>query len=175
MTTKEPCAVKIIKNDQSYYNQSKTEVKMLQHLNMRFRAEEDGVHVVQLLSRFDYANHLCLVFEILRENLFEVIEQNGYRGLSLQRTVRPIITQVLTTLAACAKLGIVHCDLKPENILLQKMNPHSDDIQIKLIDFGSACEENNTVYSYIQSRFYRAPEVLLGVDYTCMIDIWSLV
>ena len=40
---------------------------------------------------------------------------------------------------------------QPENILLK--SPHSGDI--KLIDFGSACFENRTVYSYIQSRFYR--------------------
>ena len=169
MTTKESCAIKIIKNDPSYYNQSKTEVMMLQRLSSQFKGEEDGVHVVKLHSKFDHANHLCLVFEQLRENLFEVLESNGYKGLSLN-TVRPIIIQVLTTLKACAKAGIVHCDLKPENILMVKPPHH-----IKLIDFGSACEEHNTVYSYIQSRYYRAPEVLLGVEYTCMIDMWSLV
>jgi dual specificity protein kinase YAK1 len=41
--------------------------------------------------------------------------------------------------------------LQPENILLK--SAQSGDI--KLIDFGSACFENRTVYSYIQSRFYR--------------------
>jgi len=45
---------------------------------------------------------------------------------------------------------------------------------VKLIDFGSACNEGQTIYSYIQSRFYRAPEVLLGVPYTSGIDMWSL-
>jgi serine/threonine protein kinase len=34
---------------------------------------------------------------------------------------------------------------------------------IKIIDFGSACDERQTVYTYIQSRFYRSPEVLLGL------------
>ena len=34
---------------------------------------------------------------------------------------------------------------------------------IKVIDFGSACDERQTVYTYIQSRFYRSPEVLLGL------------
>jgi serine/threonine protein kinase len=46
--------------------------------------------------------------------------------------------------------------------------------QIKLVDFGSACFENETVYSYIQSRFYRSPEVLLGLPYNSAIDMWSL-
>ena len=43
-----------------------------------------------------------------------------------------------------------------------------------MIDFGSACLEDRTVYTYIQSRFYRSPEVLVGVKYTATIDMWSL-
>eukprot|EP00605_Chrysophyceae_sp_TOSAG23-4_P002888 GSChrysophyteH1.ASY1.ANO1.3183.1 assembled CDS len=50
--------------------------------------------------------------------------------------------------------------------------PQSSDL--KIIDFGSACFEGKTVYSYIQSRFYRSPEVLLGVPYSGAIDMWSL-
>lgn len=45
---------------------------------------------------------------------------------------------------------------------------------IKLVDFGSACHERQTVYTYIQSRFYRSPEVLLGLPYNSAIDMWSL-
>jgi dual specificity protein kinase YAK1 len=45
---------------------------------------------------------------------------------------------------------------------------------IKIIDFGSACDERQTVYTYIQSRFYRSPEVLLGLPYSAAIDMWSL-
>jgi serine/threonine protein kinase len=45
---------------------------------------------------------------------------------------------------------------------------------VKVIDFGSACYEGKSMYSYIQSRFYRSPEVLLGVPYNGSIDMWSL-
>ena len=66
---------------------------------------------------------------------------------------------------------LVHCDLKPENILLKKI----DSIQIKVIDFGSACFEGFQVFQYIQSRFYRSPEVILGYsNYDSGIDMWSL-
>lgn len=44
----------------------------------------------------------------------------------------------------------------------------------QVIDFGSSCYENHRVYTYIQSRFYRAPEVILGLRYGLPIDMWSL-
>ena len=65
--------------------------------------------------------------------------------------------------------NIVHCDLKPENILLRKINKSG----IKIIDFGSGCFEDQKIYTYIQSRFYRAPEIVLGIPYTWAIDMWS--
>ena len=44
---------------------------------------------------------------------------------------------------------------------------------IKIIDFGSSCFEGHTSFTYIQSRFYRSPEVLLGYPYDSEIDIFS--
>lgn len=68
---------------------------------------------------------------------------------------------------------MIHCDLKPENILLRKKEDNKG-YHIKIIDFGSACWKNNIVYSYVQSRFYRAPEISLGIwNYDCSIDMWS--
>lgn len=45
---------------------------------------------------------------------------------------------------------------------------------IRVIDFGSSCLSSRRTYTYIQSRFYRSPEVLLGLKYSQKIDIWSL-
>ncbi len=66
--------------------------------------------------------------------------------------------------------SIIHCDLKPENILLKQPNRSG----IKLIDFGSSCFSDEKIYTYIQSRFYRAPEIMLAIPYTTAIDMWSL-
>lgn len=64
---------------------------------------------------------------------------------------------------------MVHCDLKPENILLKQPNKSG----IKVIDYGSSCFIGQRIYTYIQSRFYRAPEIIMGIPYTTAIDMWS--
>lgn len=80
-----------------------------------------------------------------------------------------IADAVLLALNHLRNHNIIHCDLKPENILLCE----TDFKRIKLIDFGSACKRGNQIYTYIQSRFYRAPEVLMGDSYDVSIDMWS--
>jgi len=64
---------------------------------------------------------------------------------------------------------IIHCDLKPENILLKDEACRT----LKLVDYGSGCFRGEQVYTYVQSRFYRAPEVILRIPYTEKVDIWS--
>lgn len=102
-------------------------------------------------------------------NLYEFIKLNAFRGFSL-KLIRRFTKQMLSSLNLLKQHKVIHCDLKPENILL--LHPlHSE---IKVIDFGSSCFENEKVYTYIQSRFYRSPEVILGMTYGMPIDMWSL-
>jgi dual specificity tyrosine-phosphorylation-regulated kinase 2/3/4 len=77
---------------------------------------------------------------------------------------------MLSALCLLKSKRVIHCDLKPENILLA----HPMHSEIKVIDFGSSCFEHEKVYTYIQSRFYRSPEVILGMSYGIPIDMWSL-
>lgn len=84
--------------------------------------------------------------------------------------VRRFTKQLLSSLLLLKQHKVIHCDLKPENILLA----HPLHTEIKVIDFGSSCFENEKVYTYIQSRFYRSPEVILGMSYGMAIDMWSL-
>ena len=46
--------------------------------------------------------------------------------------------------------------------------------EVRLIDFGSSCTVGESMYTYIQSRYYRAPEVVLELPYDTKIDVWSL-
>jgi dual specificity protein kinase YAK1 len=137
--------------------------------------KNDDHHLLRLKDTFIHRQHLCLVFELLSVNLYELIKQNQFRGLSTT-LVRVFAQQLLTGLALLSKAKLIHCDLKPENILLKKyvlcmlccavlIAQSLESPIIKIIDFGSACDERQTVYTYIQSRFYRSPEVLLGLPY----------
>ncbi|CAN1246425.1 Dual specificity protein kinase YAK1 homolog [Linum grandiflorum] len=161
-------AVKIIKNQPAYYQQALVEVSILTMLNKKYDPE-DKHHIVRIYDYFVHHRHLCICFELLDTNLYELIKINQFRGLSLS-IVQLFSKQILRGLALLKDAGIIHCDLKPENILLcTSLKP----AEVKIIDFGSACMEDRTVYSYIQSRYYRSPEVLLGYQYTAGIDMWS--
>ncbi|OAD73395.1 hypothetical protein PHYBLDRAFT_98520, partial [Phycomyces blakesleeanus NRRL 1555(-)] len=166
--TQEIFAVKVVKNKPAYFRQSMMEVAILEALNKK-HDPDDKHHILRLKDTFIHRKHLCLVFELLSVNLYELIKQNQFRGLSTN-LVRVFTAQILDTLTVLNEARIIHCDLKPENILLKNLESPA----LKVIDFGSACNEMQTMYTYIQSRFYRSPEVLVGLPYTGAIDMWSL-
>ncbi|OMJ96328.1 hypothetical protein SteCoe_64 [Stentor coeruleus] len=163
---KKPLALKIIKNRQRYTEQAHIEIELLKLLNEM--DPECKLNIVRLEENFTFRGHVMIAFELLGLNLYELLKRNSFRGLSIA-LIKRISYQILQSLSLLAKNYIIHCDLKPENILLSDSNLMS----VKLIDFGSSCYANQRVYTYIQSRFYRAPEVILGIPYTNAIDIWS--
>jgi dual specificity tyrosine-phosphorylation-regulated kinase 2/3/4 len=125
--------------------------------------------VITFVQSFYFRGHLCISTELLDMNLYEFIKSNAFRGFSL-KMVRRFTKQLLGSLLLLKQHRVIHCDLKPENILLA----HPLHSEIKVIDFGSSCFENEKVYTYIQSRFYRSPEVILGMTYGMPIDMWSV-
>lgn len=102
-------------------------------------------------------------------NLYEFIKAHDFKGFSL-KLIRQFTKQILSALVLLHGKKVIHCDLKPENILLS----HPLRSEIRVIDFGSSCFEHEKVYTYIQSRFYRSPEVILGMSYGMPIDMWSV-
>lgn len=165
--TGEWVAIKLIRNKKRFHHQALVEVDILRRLT---QWDPDETHnVIRMTQSFYFRDHLCISTELLNINLYELIKANGFAGLSL-RLVRRITTQCLASLCLLRKHRVVHCDLKPENILLC----HPVKSAIKVIDFGSSCLDNERVYTYIQSRFYRSPEVILGLSYNTAIDMWSL-
>ena len=164
--TGQELALKIIKNKKRFHRQAVVEVRVLETIKT---AAKDGIrHNIEMIDYFLFRRHLVISFELLSINLYEFIKANNFRGFSLG-LIRRFAIQILLSLSYMRKLEIIHCDLKPENILLKTPTKSG----IKVIDFGSSCFEKEKIYTYIQSRFYRAPEIILGIPYTTAIDMWS--
>lgn len=117
MKTHEIVAVKVIKNKPAYFHQSMMEVTILEMLNGSWDPNDEH-HILRLRDTFIHAKHLCLVFELLSSNLYELIKQNSFRGLSTS-LVRVFTAQLLDALTVLHEARLIHCDLKPENILLK--------------------------------------------------------
>ncbi|XP_068015732.1 dual specificity tyrosine-phosphorylation-regulated kinase 3 isoform X1 [Melanerpes formicivorus] len=159
-------ALKMVRNEKRFHRQAAEEIRILEHLKKQDKT--GSMNVIHMLESFTFRNHICMTFELLSMNLYELIKRNKFQGFSIQ-LVRKFAHSILQCLDALYRNKIIHCDLKPENILLKQQGRSG----IKVIDFGSSCFEHQRVYTYIQSRFYRAPEVILGSRYGMPIDMWS--
>jgi len=139
---------------------------------------KDCDYVVKLLDAFYSVNNdgkiiQNLVFEFVSLNLQTYIDNhlNKKKHIPIDK-IKLIARQMLIGLDYCHKKHIVHRDLKPENVLL------TDEGNVKLCDFGSSkCIEEKkgtTSTPYTVSRYYRAPELILGkIDYNSKIDIFA--
>ncbi|TQE09880.1 hypothetical protein C1H46_004458 [Malus baccata] len=163
--------VKIIKNNKDFFDQSLDEIKLLKYVNKHDPG--DKYHILRLYDYFYYREHLLIVCELLKANLYEFHKFNRESGGEVYFTMprlQSITIQCLEALQFLHGLGMIHCDLKPENILVKSYSR----CEVKVIDLGSSCFETDHLCSYVQSRSYRAPEVILGLPYDKKIDIWSL-
>ena len=162
--TKQIVAIKVFKQG-GYSKSACTEVFFLKLL-------EDNPHVVKMLDYFTFEEHRCIVFEKLSYSLYDLIKDTGFKGVSLKLT-RKFAIQFASFLETMLPKGVIHCDLKPENILLRR----STNCEVSIIDFGIARLTDNQQKKnkfYIQSRYYRAPELIMCLDFGVMIDMWSL-
>ncbi|CAL8243453.1 unnamed protein product [Lota lota] len=167
--TGEVVAVKILKNHPSYARQGQIEVGILARLSGE---NADEHNLVRAFECFQHRSHTCLVFEMLEQNLYDFLKQNKFSPLPL-KVIRPVLQQVATALRKLKSMGLIHADLKPENIML--VDPVRQPYRVKVIDFGSASHVSKAVCStYLQSRYYRAPEIILGLQFCEAIDMWSL-
>jgi mitogen-activated protein kinase 15 len=141
------------------------EVMYLEHLN-------GHENIIQLLSLHRSYNNkdLYLVFDLMETDLHIVIRAKILKPIHKQF----IMYQLFKSLKYIHSADLIHRDLKPSNMLI------NSDCLMKLADFGlarsvAATEEGPPIVSdYIATRWYRAPEILLGSQsYSKAVDIWS--
>lgn len=176
--TRKQVAVKIIRNRRKYRDQALVEVQLLTQLRRGMAESGDNPHLVRMEEYFVFRDHVCIAFEVLGTNLYDFLKLRYFHGLPVS-SVKRVGKQLAQSLAFLKQQQVVHCDLKPENVLLDATALEGDARHtgvvdnVTLIDFGSSCMEGAPMFTYIQSRFYRSPEVLLGHAYGGAIDMWS--
>ena len=161
-------AIKVIRSNEVMSKLAQKELTLLEEL--RAADPEDRKHIVKLLHHFKHKGHLCFVFEKYDANLRDVIKKYG-KGVGINiAAVRSYGKQMLIALSHMAKCQIMHADLKPDNMLVNKARNI-----VKICDLGSASKTDEAeITPYLVSRFYRAPEIMLGHKYDCAIDLWSV-
>ena len=166
--SKQNVALKIIKNREELKRQTKREIRILEHLR-RIR-KPSSENIIQMIENFEFRGHRCITFPLMVINLSEFLKKNKVLD---DKLVKKFCQSLLLCLDLLTKNKIIHSDIKPENIMLELKG---SDFDIKVIDFGgSFYEHNKLVYNpYIQTRWYRAPEVILGAKIGMPIDMWSL-
>jgi serine/threonine-protein kinase PRP4 len=161
-------AIKIIRQNDTMKKAGLKEIGILEQLQEA--DPDDKKHVIRFERYFDHKGHLCMVFENLSMNLREVLKKFGRDvGLNL-KAIRAYAQQIFLGLSLLRKCNILHADLKPDNLLVNEQRNI-----LKVCDLGSASPAtDNEVTPYLVSRFYRAPEIILGIPYDHAIDVWSI-
>ncbi len=172
-------AIKIVRNVKRYYDSAKIEADIIKDVNRNGR--RGRTHCAVMYDTFSFDGHYCMVFECLGPSLYDFLKGQKYHPFPIQ-CVRDFARQLLETLEFLHSFGLIHTDLKPENILL--LNGRSipqrggysipESTRIKVIDFGGATYDNEKKSSIVNTRQYRAPEVILGVGWSTPSDLWSV-
>lgn len=143
------------------------EIMLLQELN-------GHENIIRLLNVIKAENDrdIYLIFEYMETDLHTVIRANILEDVHKEY----IVYQMLKALKYVHSAGIIHRDLKPSNILI------NSDVNIKVCDFGLARSLSlgkegalPVLTDYVATRWYRAPEILLGsTKYSKAADLWSV-
>lgn len=165
-------AAKISKNKKFDVDNANVEIHLLEKLATPLQGDNEGFDcLVHMIDHFRFRQHVIIVFDCLSLNLYKYQKMNKRSKQAFNpQQLKMISKQVCQGLKYMKNKGIIHCDMKPENILFtdDKFN------QVKLIDFGASCEDCASGFFYVQSRYYRAPEIVLGIEYDHAVDMWSV-
>ncbi|CRG99805.1 glycogen synthase kinase 3, putative [Plasmodium relictum] len=170
LDTSEKVAIKKVLQDPQYKNRELMIMKNLNHVNIIYLKD---YYYTESIKKNEKNIFLNVVMEYIPQTVHKYMKYYSRSNQSI-----PIFLVKLYSYQLCRALAylhsklICHRDLKPQNLLIDPKT-HT----LKLCDFGSAKNllAGQRSVSYICSRFYRAPELMLGsTNYTTHIDLWSL-
>lgn len=191
-------AVKVIRNVYKYQVAAQTEIEVLRRI--RQNDKTDTSCCIHLLEHHEFRGHPLLVFPLLGRSVYSFMVNGGYQPFSYDDAI-DLLRQVVRGVAFIHSLGIIMTDLKPENIVFEEYFDRQSNqnqnqarsisgfgsgsgstrkkltsTRIKLIDFGSAViHKKGATHSHlIQTRHYRAPEVILKLKWLFAADLWSI-
>lgn len=161
-------ALKVIRNEERFRQQCQHEINILNKLNQN--NENNKYPIIRFLGFFDYNKHICLIFELLSDiNLADLMKKTNYKGLELKNVIK-FSRQIGHAIKYIHNNNYIHCDLKPQNIVMVS----AKKCKIKILDFGISRADNHiNNYFYVQTLYYRAPEIFEKKNYNKKIDIWS--
>eukprot|EP00485_Elphidium_margaritaceum_P020304 CAMPEP_0202729208 /NCGR_PEP_ID=MMETSP1385-20130828/186015_1 /ASSEMBLY_ACC=CAM_ASM_000861 /TAXON_ID=933848 /ORGANISM="Elphidium margaritaceum" /LENGTH=593 /DNA_ID=CAMNT_0049395465 /DNA_START=81 /DNA_END=1862 /DNA_ORIENTATION=- len=179
-------AIKVVRNVHKYRLAARIELRILQRI--REHDANNASNCIHLVEHAEYRQHPLLIFPLYGRSVYSFMVEHGYKPFSLDDIVH-IMHQILVGVDYVHSLNIIITDLKPENIVLVRddVRPTNNgaqttkylapqSTQIKLIDFGSAVvHEHGARHTHlIQTRHYRAPEVVFKLAWSFSADIWSV-
>ena len=172
-------ALKVVKSKKTYSRMAEDEIEIFRRISRV--APRGHSNVVRLVDHFTYKDknglHRCLVFPCQGPNLYRLLREEYRDGLPLD-VVKRIGRQLLQALEFLhTRCNMIHTDLKPENMLLSydSIPGNPETWRVILADLGNVDEpkHSQTSYDTVQTRHYRAPEVILKHGFSYPADIWS--
>ncbi|RCK63465.1 Dual specificity protein kinase KNS1 [Candida viswanathii] len=198
----EHVAIKIIRNIQKYRDAAKIELRILSTLK-KFDHKNDN-HCIHLRECFDYRGHICIVTDLLKISLYDFLENNKYiafpgsqiqaigkqliRSIAYLHDISLIHTDMKPENILLVNDGFQKKQLKSRTITssylslgnsssskkVPKLTKVLNNVEIQVIDFGSAIFADEYHSSIVSTRHYRAIEIVLGIGWSFPIDMWSL-
>ncbi|XP_050321471.1 serine/threonine-protein kinase GL21140 isoform X1 [Bactrocera neohumeralis] len=159
-----PYALKIIdkskcKGKEHYIDAEVRVMKKLQH-----------PHIISLIMDVDQQANMYLVLEYVSGgDLFDAITRVTRFS---ENQSRVMIKHLASAMAYLHSMSIVHRDIKPENLLVE-LDANGYVTELKLADFGLACEVTEPLFAVCGTPTYVAPEILMETGYGLKIDVWA--
>jgi dual specificity protein kinase YAK1 len=160
-------AIKIQRSALDFRALAEHESKVLCYLQ-RQTTPQERMSFLQIMESFLFGEHFCMVVELLGMNLLDVLMRRPSYGLPI-RLLQVATRDLFEALVIFRRCRVVHGDLKPENLVVCD----GEELRVKVIDFGQARLITELYDGDLQTLYYRAPEIVLGIPYAFPIDMWS--